>query len=236
MSFPKTVIAAAALFTLSGCHSGSAPAPESTPRPEWALLSRRLTGESDEVRRTALRELAGLPHARELLRAGIDSRDPSERALAWDAVVALEWKDFFKDALARIDEDPSGLPILTAVALAEDEQKHLVREAIQSWLIPVPADSPGGPRSLIALETWVRLRGRLDRPQWKAWHDKGSIAHRWAALGALRVQLLRDGIAADLDSLRVFLRSSNPALVRRAQIIASELTPAAQKKLAEDIK
>ncbi len=223
------------LLLLAGCTSDSDRGSAPKPRPEWAQLSRRLTGESDQVRREALKKIAALPRARELLRGGIESPSAAERALAWDAIVALEWREFLKDAIAQIETDPSGIPILAAVALAPENELPRVRDAIASWISPIPEGALGGPRSLIALETWIRLRGRLDRPGWKAWLEKSGTAHRWAALGALRVQLLRDGLGADLDSLRLFLRVEDPALKRRAQAIAGELTPDAQKRLAPDV-
>lgn len=154
----------------------------------WVDLSRRLTGESEATRQRVLRRLRALPDLTELLRQGLKT---SDRALALDAVAALQLNDFLPELLSEVKDDPDGSTTLTVNTLLSHANSQQII-SVYDRLLDSPALSSLSASAVVAmLDPLGRLGAPLSKALFGQLLNHSSFEIRAAALYYLRLLLLR---------------------------------------------
>lgn len=203
------------------------------PLPPWARDAKHLTGESDFVRSQALTRIKRQPNLDAQLIEAIRSPAPLHfvtlRALAIDVAVALKREKVLPALWETEARDTTGASLLAAVTLEPEDADTL--PLLRAKLLPIALSTRAATaRRLVAIDALGRLKHAWDQSQSRALYGQESPIPE-AFLTALRLRILGMGNPQDLELLRPALTHADPWIQKRARSIASELTPAGQRKL-----
>jgi hypothetical protein len=154
---------------------------------DWVRHARRLTGESDAVRQSALRELKRTANLSDQLRAALKD---SRRFLALDAVVALRRRELWSDLVAVAPSDDSGFTYHALNSLSEEKDHPELRKITYRRALEVEA--PLAAR-LAALDSLARLRVLLSSSDVAQLKSEDSPEVRQALLSYARAMAVHLG-------------------------------------------
>ena len=123
----------------------------------WTWWALKLSGESQKVRRYAIKRLRQRPKLKKELRKAIKGK---QRALALDVISALRMRSFFPLLIQLSNDDLSGQSLLTLNILANDP-KRISQLTEHYFNLLLNGSSEVSLNKIIALETLGRLGRRL---------------------------------------------------------------------------
>ncbi len=186
----------------------------------WLKYALRLTGESDYVRTASLRELKKLKSLKSDLREGLQG---DHRALALDAIVALQLKEMLPELVQASASDRDGFVHLALYTLSDAESRpKLTTLFIDRLKATGEKKMPAGAK-LAALDMLALWQAPLSVQDliWLLRDDSHEV--RLAALSFARSFLMK-GKQRDYQWIVERALQSNPYQLRvRALYVASEL-------------
>jgi hypothetical protein len=176
---------------------------------DWTGLARRLTGESQAVRREAIASLRSVPNLERDLKAAFAGQD---RFLAFDVIVALDLRKMVPALLEYSVTDETGYSyhVMNALASAGDRAKIL--ETYETQLVSA---APAG--KVAILDAFARTSRELPSAVLDRLFEHEMPEVRAAALGYVRSAVLRHGRRE--EARRVFSALLDPAYQVRLQAL-----------------
>jgi len=154
---------------------------------DWTDQALRLTGESDKIRETALKQLKSNPDLTKILTESLDKADSREQALALDVIAALSLDEFANNLFARAESDKDGRFHLALNALLHSGNRLKIAKHYQEVLkTPAPLVV-----RVIALDTLARMEVNLTRDEVTTYLKDPAYEIRSAAISYLRTLLRR---------------------------------------------
>lgn len=174
---------------------------------EWWNHALRLTGESQGVRRTAIRELRATPDLPVKLKAALSTE---KKYLALDAVSALGLEELLPDLLAAAANDQTGAVYLATNTLLNEKTKETIAA---TYLTRLKGEKVPLPSLLVMLDTLGRTDTKIPPEDLRPFIRHADYEVRSAALYYLRYRLVKQSDALYLPLLAPFA-SARPYQLR----------------------
>lgn len=173
-------------------------------RPEWAFYAMRLSGESEKVRRHALRRLRLIDDLNRRLVEGLRTRD---RGLALDTIAALQLEPLLPVLIADSVHDGDGQIHLTLDALISRRTRDELSELFRAQLQPAEIHRLSAASLIAILDGFVLMSENLPAQTLFALLRDPSYEVRIATVLYAREMSLKAGATAYLPILKAALRS-----------------------------
>lgn len=210
-----------ALFSFTGILGAQA---------TWIDSARRLTGESERVRQSAIRSLRQTPNLEARIREALDS---DARFLALDTIVALGLTSLVPDLIRVSERDPSGYSYHTLNALVKGAGQA---ELVALYLKRLENPGLSAVAKVALLDSVARSSSRLPgRVSDRLLRDP-SPEVRESMLGYLRNSVLRKSRMEDFPRLIRALEDPADLIRLRALSILTEIPRSTMKTESRELR
>ena len=195
---------------------------------DWTRDALRLTGESDLVRREAIKNLRANPKLKDILKTELQG---PRFALALDVVTALRLHAFLPGLLRVAATDETGAFYLAINSLAKPKETREIAKLYRERLVcGEKCDAAPFPARIVMLDALARLGNMLSVIEVERLLEDESPEVRASALSYARLALVRDRRPEYLAIAQHAIRLDPPQLRLQALHLLTELAPEMREK------